>query len=863
MRAYRWLLRLYPSDFRAAYGRQMEAVFEAKRQAAAGAGFAPVAGLWLEAFADVMRHALPLHLEVVRMDVRYALRSLGRAPGFAITAVVIAGLGIGATTAVFTVADRVLLRPLAFPEPERLVRVWESPPGYAQMEVSPPNYRDWRGMARSFEGMAAYDRRSANLAGVDEPVRIQGSGVAWELFRLLRVTPLLGRSFTAEDDRPGTAGTLILSHGLWQRSFGGAADIVGRTIVLDDEPYTVIGVMPPEFRFPFQQTEYWASLRLDAADEDRNNNYLEVAARLNPGVSLEQARAEMLSVMARLVDAHPAENEGKRATVNRIADELPGQARPLLFALLGAAACMLLIACTNLASLMLARAMARRHELAVRSSLGAGPRRLVRQLLTESLVLAILGGLVGLAIARAGLPLLATLVPTSLPLADAPALDIRILGFAMALTVVTGLAFGVLPARRAGRSSFVGDLRDGGTRGGAGRRERARAVLVITEVTASVVLLILTGLLVRALVRVEATDPGFRAEGVLTARTWLPWPRYAPVDARAAFYDRVLADVNALPGVEAAAYTSFLPIVMGGGIWPVELEERAGVRSAASTASLRFITSDYFKTLDIPVLRGRGITDADIGAEPFVAVVSQSFAERFWPDRDPIGRTFGFAFFQRTVVGVVGDVRVRGLERQSEPQVYLPHRQTPDSSLIFYAPKDLAIRVDGDPLRIVPAVREIVRAADPTQPVTAVRLMEEIVAGDTMVRRAQLRVLAIFAGLALLLAAIGIHGLLSFTARSRAHEIGIRLALGARRRGILAMVVREGLVLGATGVAAGALVGLAAGRGVQSLLAGVPPADLVTLGSAVAVGLVVTVMGSLLPAIRAARTDANTLLHDG
>lgn len=786
---YRLLLRLYPAGFRAEYGDAMQDVFVEKRRAASGP--LSVFAVWLEAVLDVVRHAVPLHLDAFRQDFRYTARSLARAPGFALTVILVSGLGIGANTAVFTVTDRVLVRPLPFEEPDRLVRVWEYPPRYDRMETSPATYRDWRRTATSFDAIAAYTLHSANLVGTDEPTRVEGSQVTAELLPTLAVRPALGRAFTADDDRFGAPPTVIVSHGMWQRMFGGDPGVIGRSIVLDDVEHSVIGVMPRDFRFPNRNTDYWTPFRFGPdAFEDRNNNYLEVVARLGPGTSLERARSEMQAVMAQLEEAHPVELERTRATVNRLRDEVPRQARMLLLALMAASICVLLIACVNLANLLLARIVARHHELAVRTSLGAGRRRLMRQLLTESATLAALGGGFGVLLAYLALPLLARLIPETLPVAGAPTIDARVLLFALAVTALTAIGFGALPALRAARGAMAMSLR--GARGGGGRRERVRAALVVVEVTASVALLIGAGLLIRAFGRVQSIDPGFRAENVLTLRTWLPWPRYAPVAERTAFYTRVLDDVRGLPGVSSAAYTSFLPIVFGGGIWPVEIDGLPRNRAREATASLRFVTPGYFATLGIPMLRGRDVSPSDTQDRRFVAVVSRSFVERYWPDRDPIGRSFGFGFFERTVIGVVGDVKVRGLEGASEPQVYLPHQQLPDGGLIFYSPKDLTVRTSGDPMRLAPAIREIIHRADPTQPVTSVQLLEDIVAGNMAPRRVQLRVLGAFAALAILLAAIGIHGLLSFTVTDRAREIGVRIALGAKRRSVLTMVLQIG-----------------------------------------------------------------------
>jgi putative ABC transport system permease protein len=572
-------------------------------------------------------------------------------------------------------------------------------------------------------------------------------------------------------------------------------------------------------------------------------------------VSLEQARAEMTLVAAQLERAYPVENALTGATVNRFRDDLSDQARLLPLALLGAAGCVLLIACTNLTSLLLARAMVRRKELAVRSALGAGRDRLVRQLLTESLLVAGAGGVLGVLLALAAVPGLVRLVPQSLPIAETPALDLRVLAFSLILTAATGIAFGIVPAVRACGEAGVSGLQEGGRGGVGGRRERARSLLVMAEMTVSVVLLVCCGLLLRALWRVHGVDPGFRGEGVLTVTTALPLPRYEATAIRGRFYEQVLAEIRALPGVASAAYISYLPMVMGGGVWPVILPGVTAPPGTQPMATLRFVTPGFFDTFAIPLRAGRDIRDSDTREAPFVAVVSAKLAQRHWPGQDPIGRQLQFGLSARTVVGVVGDIRVRGLERASEPQVYLSSQQVADGSLIGYIPKELVIRADGDPRRLVSSIREIVKRADPQQPISDVRLLSEIVEGETAARRVQVRVLAGFAAAAFLLAAIGLHGLLSFAVSSRVQEIGVRIALGARSADILSIVLREALTMAAAGLVLGLVLAYGAGRGMEALLAGVRPADGATFLAAIALSAVLALVGSLLPALRAMRVD--------
>lgn len=856
---YRLLLHLYPASFRGEYGAQMAALFEERRKAARGA--TAKLALWLEALLELPLSAAQVHGDILRQDLHYTARTLARTPGFALTAILVMALGIGATTAAFSITDHVLLRPLPYAEPHRLVRLWESPPNYSQMELSPPNFRDWKAMSQSFEAMGAFTGRSANLVGEGEPLRVQLNWVTAEVFPVLGVQPFAGRTFTAEDDRDGAAGVLVLSHSFWQSQFGGDLSALGKKVLLDGSPHVIIGIMPAGFYFPNRDTQLWRPLQLSPGDmEDRNNNELDVIARLKPGVTLEQARAEMTGIAAQLERAYPEENAKTGATVLLAQDRVSSQSRLLLVALLGASLCLLLIACTNVANLFLARALARRRELAVRTALGAGRERLTRQLLTESLTIALLGGALGALVAVWALPLLTRLVPSNLPIAQMPELDLRVLAFSAALTVLTGIAFGLIPAWKVCRDAVATGLREG-ARSGGGRKERLRAALVIAEVSASVVLLISAGLLLRALWNVQGVDPGFRTENVLSLQTALPLSKYTVVTVRKQFYDQVLGEVRTLPGVTHAAYISYLPMTMRGGIWPVSLDGAPADRAGNSTASLRYATPGFFASMGIPLKRGRDISEADTQKALYVAVVSESFAERFWPGQDPMGRSFNFALADRVVVGVVGNVRVRGLERNSEPQVYLPYQQVPDGWILGYLPKDLVIRSSTNPEALIPAVRRIIRDADPEQPVSNVRLLADIVSGETAPRAAQLRVIAAFAGLAFLLAGIGIHGLLSYAVSQRTQEFGVRIALGAQQSDIVRLVLGEGVALAIAGVLIGVGLAYGAGGAMESLLAGVQPSDAATFSSVMALAAVMTLAGSLLPALRAMRVDPTTAIR--
>ena len=728
-------------------------------------------------------------------------------------------------------------------------------PSYARMELSPPNYRDWKAAAKSFESMGAYYGLEANLVGEGDPDRLQIAQVTSDILPMLRISPALGRVFAPADDREEAAGTVVLSYGLWQSRFGADGSVLGRRLLLDGVPHVVIGVMPRGFHFPSREVALWTPLRIGRDDgEDRDNNYLNVLARLRPGVSLDAASAELEVITGRLEREYPKENEQTGATLLRLRDHLPQQSRVLLLALCGATLCILLIACANLANLLLARTLARQKELALRTALGAGRERLVRQLLTESLLLAAAGGGLGIAVAAATLPLLARLVPNSLPIGQNPSLDLRVLLFAGILTAVTAVGFGVVPALRAARDSGLEGLREGARAMGSGK-QRLRAVLVVTEVMASVVLLVSSGLLLRALWRIQSVDPGFRTEGVFTLRTALPWPKYIHTADRVEFYRQVLSEVRAIPGVESAGYISFLPMVMRGGIWPVGIGGQEPSRQGDNLASLRYVTTGFFETLNIPLRSGRPVAETDRSETTPVAVVSESFARRFWPGGDPLGRSFEFAMQKRTVVGVVGDIRVRGLEGSSEPQVYLPASQVPDSNIITYTPKDLVVRSSLAPATLLPAIRDIVRRADPEQPISNVRTLADVLAEETASRSVQVRLVAALATVALLLAGVGIHGLLAYTVSNRSRELGVRLALGASRRDILGMVVGQGLRLAAAGVLFGAVLAYAAARGMATLLADVGPADVATLVAVGGLCLAMAAAGCLFPALRAARTD--------
>ena len=801
------------------------------------------------------------HWDILLQDLRYTVRTLNRSRAFALTAILVTAIGVGANTAAFSVADFVLLRPLPFRDPDRLVRLCEGPRtggGWGCMnQLSPANYRDLTRMSSSFEEVGAFAGNAVNLVAGGDPRRLAITTVTPEVMSVLGVRPVLGRTF--ESQNLDDINAVVISSGLWQSQFGGYPGVLGQKVTLNGASYTIIGVMPPAFRFPSRDVQMWTMLTLREEDyENRTNSYLEAVGRLKEGVTFDQARAELAMLADRLGKEYPETNAETGVSFFRMRDNMSPRFRLMLMTLSGASLCLLLLMCANLANLLLARAAAHERDLAVRAALGAGMPRLVRQLITQSAVLTLLGGALGVLIAFLAVPLFSTLVPPTLPVDIRPRLDLRALGIAAVFTGITALGFGLFPALRVGRTGFDA-LRDS-SRGGGGRKQRVRAVLVSVEVMMSVVLLIVSGLLIRAVWRVQAVDPGFASENVLTLRTALPRPKYDSPVRRADFYERVLTGVRALPGVQSAAFISGLPMIVTGLVTSVEIPGQE-VRSARSGGvSHRWVTPQYFRTMGIPIHRGRDVQDADTGDRVWVAVVSASFVERYWPGQDPLGKTFRHRGRTRTVVGVVGDIRVRGLERNSEPQMYLPASQVPDGFPSNFDPKDLVIQHAGSGDMFLSAVRQIVRAADPEQPISDVRTMDDVLAGDTASRRAQIQVLGVLAAVAVLLTGIGIYGLLAYTVSQRSREIGVRLALGADPARVGRMILADGMRLTLIGIVPGVLGAYAAARGTSALLFGVAPSDPATFAIVVALTLLMTFAGSVVPALRAVRVSPMSVL---
>ncbi len=852
-RFYRSLLRLYPASFRAEYGDEMVRAYEASSRQ-----LGSIAAAWA-AVRDVVPNALSAHGTMLTQDLRYALRMMRRSRLFVATVVLVTALGVGANTATFSVADLVLLRPLPFRDPASLVRLCEGPrqgAGWGCMnELSPANYRDVAKATTTIRQWGVYTGGEGNLVGSGEPVRVAAEAVSPEVLPLLGVRPLIGRVFDTTDAGRHDAGSVVLSYGLWQSQFGGRSDILGKTIRLDDTTRTIIGIMPPAFRFPAAATQLWTPLILRDDDfSDRTNTYLQGIGRLAPGVTFEQARAELGLVFDRLAHEHPDTNNETWFSFFRLRDEMSPRYQLMLLLLCGASLSLLLLTGANLANLLLARATAREVELAVRAALGAGRDRLVRQMLTESLLLVGVGGIVGVGVAMLAVPLLAHLVPTSLPLGEPPRLDARALLVAGAFTTLIGFGFGMIPAVVTGRGTGFRALREG-TRGGGGRRQRLRTTLVAIEVAVSVLLLVTSAFLMRAVWRVQSVDPGFSPSGVLTVRTVLSSGHAADSVRRTEFYDRVLSGVAGVPGVIAAAYTSGLPMVLTGGVAGIEVPGQSARNRRNDGVSLRFVTPRFFDVLGIPVVKGRVFGDADRLGRPLVAVVSESFVTRQLSTASPIGKTFRMRGHEYAVVGVVKDIKVRGLERSSEPQLYLSAAQAPGNPGTLFVPKDLMVRLaprSGPP---VTEVRDIIRRLDAQQPISNVRMLADVLDGQTADRRAQLRILVALAGVALLLTAIGIYGLLAFMVSQRSREIGVRLALGAEPSRVARMIVGDAARLALVGGIPGVVAAHLTARAMNALLFGIAPTDPVTLASGFVIVALATIAGSLGPAVSAVRVS--------
>jgi putative ABC transport system permease protein len=792
-------------------------------------------------------------------DLRHGLRLIGRAPGFAATALATLALGIGANTAIYSAVDATLLRPLPYDDPDRLVMVWEdmSHLGFAANTPAPANYFDWKARNQVFTDMAATRGSTANLTSDGPPEQVIGRRVTANFFDLLGVRPLLGRTFTADDDRTAPP-IVVLSYGLWQRRYGGEPSAIGTSIVMSGMTRTIVGVMPPQFSFRGRDVDFWLPAPFTPAETAvRGSHFLNVVARLRDGVTVERAAEDMRSVAAALAREYPDTNNRVGAVVIPVRDDLLGSTRRALIVLMAAAGCVLLIACANLASLLLSRAVARRSELAVRAALGAGWTRLVRQLVAESMVLALAGGLLGLALAPAAMQVVGSLIPPAYP-NEAPArIDASLLLFTLGLSLATGLIFSIVPAFQAARVTLTDALQQGG-RSASGGRGFARDTLVVAQVAVALVLLVGAGLMIRTLANLNATDLGFRPSGLLTMRTTLPPARYPTEAARLAFYDRVLGRVRELPGVENAAFVSVLPFFSRGNTTGYRIEGIAVEQG--QDVVYRTGTPGHLQTLGVALIEGRLPEERDMAAAPPVAVVNETFARMYFGRNSALGHRVQFGGPQapwRTIVGVVGDVRERGFDLGMKPGAYVPWVQMNNA----WTPEQLVVRSSGDPAALAGSIRAIVASVDPAQPVAAVRTMDEVVDEAIVGRRQQATLLGAFAGLALLLASVGLYGVLAYSVTSRRREIGVRLALGATRATVVRTVVVRGLALTVAGLAAGAVLAAMAVRGMQTMLYGVEGGDPATFAAVVGLLAAVALAACAIPAYRAARLDPMAVLR--
>ncbi len=796
-------------------------------------------------------------------DFRSGLKAVYRAPAFALGVVAVLALGIGANAVIFTIVNAVLLRPLPFEEPARLVRLYHIPPqaafpGIARFPVSAANFYDWQQSARQFEQMAIYRFRQFTRTGGGEPESIMAGAVGAGFFEIVGTPPARGRFFRADEDAPGRGRVVILSDGFWKSRFGGAQDVLGRTLTLNGETYSVVGVMPPGFSvssWGATAAPLWVPLAY--TDEERavrENHNAQVIARLKPGIGVAEADAEMVVISKRLETDFPQANAGWGATVIPLQELIVGDIRTSLVLLLAAVGLVLLIACANVANLLVARGLARRKELAIRYAIGAGRGRVFQQLLAEALVLATAGGVVGLLVATAGLKAGTTLLGSQLPRADEISIDARVVLFVFGASLLTGLLAGVLPALRAGRSDLSGSLKEGG-RSEASLGLGTRRLLIAAEVALSVVLLMGAGVMVRSLLALRQVDAGFDARSVLTMRVTLPESRYPTPGHRTTFFDSAIERMRALPGVQSAATIEDLPLT-GGSVQPIVVDGRAELLPRDQpTVEVRKVTPGYLGTMRIPLLRGRDVQAADTD----VMLVSQAAARLLWGDVDPLGRHATLPLQSRTrsltVVGVIGDIREEGLTESPAAAIYEYSRERAWGSLVF------VLRTAQAPESVATAAAGVIRSLDAEQPIEDVRAMTTVVDETLTSRRFTTVVLGLFAGVALTLATVGIYSVLSHIVRGRSREIGIRTALGARTPDVLRLVIYEGMAPTLLGIVAGAVAALASGALLRRLAFGISPSDPLTLAGVAGILIAVALAASLLPGYRASKVDPLTVLR--
>jgi len=806
-------------------------------------------------------------------DFRYALRQLRKSPGFAAVAVITLALGIGFNTAIFSVVNAVLLRPLAFADASRLVRIWHVPPeksfpGMTTFPVSAANYLDWERQTQVFDHMAIYSYHGFTVTGGDKPEQLSAGAVSSGFFATLGVQPMVGRVLSPEEDQPGRSHVVVLSYRLWQEHFGGNPGIVGHDINLDGQPYLVAGVMPSNFQFP-DFAKMWTPMAwTDQERAVRGEHHSIVIARLKPGVDLNRAQAEMNTISDRLQQQYPDDDKGWGAVVVPMQQDLVSDVRPALLVLLGAVAFVLLIACVNVANLALAKTFSRQKEIAIRTALGATSARILRQILTETVLLALAGGALGLAFAHFAVRFIVAFLADKLPHSIEVGLDSKVLIFTAVISVVTGIVAGVLPAWRLTRRDVNQALKQGlGRTDADAGGHRTRSVLVVSEVALSLILLIGAGLMIRSFQNLRNVNPGFDSRQVLTMSVMVSRAKFPSPDQAISFFDRVLQRVRSLPGVESAAVIDNIPLT-GGSHQPIAIEGRPVVpMSEQPEVDVRLVSAGYMSAMHIPTLRGRGLSDTDVAGRPAVVLVSESMARQFWPGEDPVGKRLTLTFYPeaiREVVGVVGDVKLDSLdEMRPSATLYFPLDQVsvPAAGGWRSFPMTLLVRSRSGSGELASAVSNAVHEADRDIPLVDISTMDELVENSLSQQRFNMLLLGAFAALALLLAAVGIYSVLSYSVKRSVREIGIRLALGAPVGEVLRMVVFEAMKPTLLGVAIGTAGALALGRVLSSLIFGVRPTDPLTFVAVAALLAAVALVASIVPAYRATKVDPMVALR--
>ncbi len=800
-------------------------------------------------------------------DFRYGLRILWRNPGLTVIVLISLALGIGANTAIFSVVNSVLFRPLPFKDPEKLVVVWEDASfvGFPENTPSPGNYADWKSQNHVFSKMAAMSTQNLNLTGGGEPLKLSAYRVTADFFPLLGIQPIHGRVFTQAEDSPEGNKVAVLSYGFWQSRFAGQTNIVGQDIILNNAKYTVIGIMPPNFQFFDPEISIWVPMAFTSEQlQNRDGHYLEVVARIKDGVSFDQAQSQIKTIMARIRADHPESTGGKLdAYIVPLRQQFVGSVRRPLILLLVAVALVLLIACANIANLLLSSATSRRKEIALRAALGADKFRLLRQMLTESLLLSGVGGILGLILGVISFRFLQQLVPPAVALSARPTLDPYVLLYTFAISILTGLIFGLVPSIHASKTDLNDVLKSGGARVGAGSgAKKLRSVLVISEMALALVLLVGAGLLIQTIFQLQELNLGFEPNNVVRLQTVLPKSKYDVHEKRVQFYEQVLDRVKGISGVVSAGYSTSVPLDWKGGTNGYEWEGYPSDPGVTLDANHRQVTSEYVQTMKIPLKEGRYFDGTETATSMPVALINEAMAKTYPSKDSPIGKRFAVSGQDAkfTVVGIAKNVRNMGLETETKAEMYLPEKQS-NFSFSFYEPQDLAIRTASEPMNVVTSARQIIRSIDPDLPVSNVISMNDLVAKEFAQRRFTMILLVAFAGLALLLACLGIYGVLSYFVNQQLPEIGVRLALGARPQSILLLVLKRGMTMAMLGILFGTLGAVALARVMKGLLYGVTATDPRTFMIVVATLIVTALAASILPGRRAMKTDPITALR--